>query len=84
MIYFDNAEIGIFRKTDDLITISSIYYPKRFMKSSYLCRIWHYCYSIMSLRQQVYRIITVFMSHTAFCPSKSSSLQKIYAAYGIT
>lgn len=54
------------------------------MKSSYLCRIWHYCYSIMSLRQQVYGIITVFMSHTAFCLSKSNCFYKIYAAYGIT
>lgn len=83
-IYFDNAGIGIFRKTDDLIIWLSIYYKKHFMKRSYLCRIWHYCYSIMSLRQQVYRVITVFMSHTEFCPSKSSSLHKIYAAYGIT
>lgn len=53
------------------------------MKRSYLCRIWHYCYSVMSLRQQVYRIITVFMSYTAFYSSKSSSLYKTYAAYGI-
>ena len=53
------------------------------MKRSYLCRIWHYCYSIMSLRQQVYRIITVFMSYTAFYSSKNSSLYKTYAAYGI-